>query len=74
MIKNITKEDLYQRLADKHDVSVAKVRRAAESQFKFIAKTIKQEPMSKIRLRYWGVFQPRPYKIKAYLDGKDENN
>lgn len=74
MIKNITKEDLYQQLADEHGVSVAKVRKAAESQFKFVARTIKHEPTAKVRLRYFGVFQARPYKIKAYLDGKDENN
>ena len=71
MIKNITKEDLYQRLADKHDISVAKVRKAVESQFKFVAHKIKNEPTSKIRLRYFGVFQARPYKVKAYLDGND---
>lgn len=64
MIEGVTKEDILQQLANKHDLPVSKVKQAVDHQFKMVHKTIKAGSLNSIRLPYWGVYKPQ----KKYLN------
>lgn len=64
------KDELIQELADKYHVDPKEVRRAVESQFKFVAEKMAEPDFPQIRLPFFGVFKANRTRIKHLNDAR----
>lgn len=64
------KDELVRLLAEKYNVSVADVREAVNSQFKFVKEHMETDQMPNIRLPYFGIFKPNKKRLKKILENK----
>lgn len=75
MAKPITKDRIIDRLSRKHSISKKKIEKVVNSQFKFVANTMKEGKFESVRLRFWGKFDVDPYrlqKIQEKSNGKSK--
>lgn len=72
MQKNL-KDKLIDDLSNKYALPAKQVEEAVNSQFKFVAKTIKDGKFHSVRLPYFGVFKPN-MKQKQHYDNKEQKD
>jgi len=73
MAKPITKDRIIDRLSIKHSISKKKIEKVVNSQFKFVAKTMKKGDFESVRLRFWGKFEVDPYRLKKIQEKSNES-
>lgn len=66
------KEELIEELADKYNLPTSSIRKAVNSQFKFVKKKIGSGDFPKIRLPYFGLFHAKESRINHL--NKDNND
>ena len=75
MAKN--KKAIIQILATKYDLSLHKVQKIVNHQFKFVEKVMKKGDFDSVRLSYFGKWSVNPNRVKyltAMKERKDKNN
>lgn len=60
----MTKTEIIQKLAKKHNLTYKQVEDAVQSQFKCVAHVFKRGEAEPIRLPYFGKFDVSPYRLK----------
>lgn len=58
------KDELIEALSKKYLVSPKEIRRAVDSQAKFVSRKMATEEMPEIRLPFWGIFRAKKSRIK----------
>lgn len=66
------REEIIQQLAEKYNLPPAKIEKAVDSQFKFVAEKMKEEQLPSIRLPYFGIFKVNKNRVK-HLNRKSKN-
>lgn len=72
MAKPITKDRIIDRLSRKYSLSKKKIEKAVNSQSKFVAKVMKKGKFESVRLRFWGKYHVKPYRLKKIKEKSNE--
>lgn len=69
----ITKDRIIDRLSRKYSLSKSKIEEAVDSQFKFVTEVMRKGEFESVRLRFWGVYKVKPYRLKKVKE-RHEND
>jgi len=65
-------EKIYKEVAQEMGLSRSQVQTVAESQFSFVANTMRQKDLNNIRMQFFGEFRVKPGRLKFLSDeGKE---
>lgn len=70
----MSKELIIYKLANKYNLPLSKIKEIVDSQFKYVAKVIKQGEYETVRLPYFGKFSVNKGRLKYLTKNKNENN
>lgn len=65
-------DKIYQEVATEMGLSKKDVRSIAESQFVFVADTMREKDLNDVRLQFFGVFKVKPGRLKHLSEGSKE--
>lgn len=61
-------EKIYKEVAEEMGISKSQVKAIAESQFSFVANTMREKDLNNIRLQFFGEFRVKPGRLKFLSD------
>lgn len=67
-------EDIVEELSVRYKISKNKVYKAVFSQYKFVAKIMKEGNYESVRVRKWGLYHVKPYRLKKMKEYERRQN
>lgn len=68
-VRDLDRAPLYRQLAREHNLLISEVKKIVETQFEFLADTIRKGDLEAVRLPFLGLFHVKPGR-KKYLQAK----